>query len=109
MDARSRLLPTEFRDPATGLPTLAALDNPTAVSLVLGHLALLAGDPNQPDAWSALAGADPSSRRLVWARFGAVDGCVAGAVDVFWDRFKPAASAVATADALLVLALCEAP
>jgi hypothetical protein len=50
----SRLLPTEFRDPVTGLPALAELDNPTAAALVLGHLALLAGDYKQPDVLFAL-------------------------------------------------------
>lgn len=131
-----RLLPTEFRDPATGLPSLASLDNPTAVSLVLGRLALIAGDRDQPPAWAALAGADPSSRRLVWAHFqeaggegpGGVlvtlhdgppyvggsrelpgGGYVEGAMDVFWERFKPALRAVETADRLLALALREAP
>lgn len=132
----SRLLPTELRDPATGLPSLASLDNPTAVSLVLGRLALIAGDPNQEPAWSALAGADPSSRRLSWAHFQAVDrpdaagvlvtlhdgppyaggsrelpggGFVEGALDVFWERRKPALRAVETADRLLALALREGP
>ena len=133
---RSRLLPSELRDLATGLPSLASLDNPTAVSLVLGRLALAAGDPSQGLAWAALAGSDPSSRLPVWAHFQEIDrpdaggvlvtlhdgppyvggsreipggGFVEGALDVFWERFKPAECAVETADQLLSLALRESP
>ena len=132
----TRLAPSAVRDPATGLPSLASLDNPTAVSLLLGRLALVAGDQDQPRAWAALAGDDPASGRPVWAHFQEIDrphdsgvlvtlhdgdpyaagsrelpcgGFVDGALDVFWERFKPALRAVETADRLLALALREAP
>jgi hypothetical protein len=133
---RSRLLPTELRDPATGLPSLASLDNQSAVSLVLGRLALLAGDLDQPREWSALAGDDPASGRPVWAHFQELDrpgasgvlvthhdgppyapgsreltdgSFVEGATDVFWRVAKVAAKAVEVADRLLALALRESP